>query len=75
MLLFSGDVQAPCLQWAPHALIIAAILYTAKAQYRKFETPEKELRGLSVSVSDLYIPTIGLPILLQENMGTDPGNI
>ena len=33
---------------------------------------EKELRGLSsnfhiyVSVSDLYIPTIDLPILLQE---------
>jgi hypothetical protein len=33
-----------------------------------------ELRGLSmnflcqVTVNDLYIPTIGLPILLQENM-------
>jgi hypothetical protein len=26
-------------------------------------------------VSDLYIPTIGLPFLLQENMWTDPGNI
>jgi hypothetical protein len=26
-------------------------------------------------MSDLYIPTIGLPILLQENMWTDPGNI
>ncbi len=43
--------------------------------------PEKELRGLShnfhihVSVSDLYSPTIGLPILLQENMWTDPRNI
>jgi hypothetical protein len=43
--------------------------------------PEKELCGISpnvhihVSVSDLYIPTIGLPILLQENMWTDPGNI
>jgi hypothetical protein len=43
--------------------------------------PEKEFRGLSpnfriyVSVSDLYIPRIGLPILLQENMRTDPGNI
>jgi hypothetical protein len=43
---------------------------------------EKELHGLSpnfhihvsVSVSDLYIPTIGLPILLQENMWTDLGN-
>jgi hypothetical protein len=34
--------------------------------------PEKEYRGLSLnfhihaSVSDLYIPTIGLPILLEE---------
>jgi hypothetical protein len=43
--------------------------------------PEKELRDLNpicqihVSVSDLYIPTIGLPILLQENMWVDPGNI
>jgi hypothetical protein len=43
--------------------------------------PEKELRGLSpnfhnhVSVSDLYIHTIGLPNLLQENMWTDPLNI
>ncbi len=46
-----------------------------KNQYRKFETnifPEKELRGHSpnfhihVSVSELYIATVGLPILLQE---------
>jgi hypothetical protein len=43
--------------------------------------PEKELRGLStkfhihVSVSELYIPMNGLPILLQENMLTDSGNI
>jgi hypothetical protein len=42
--------------------------------------PEKELRGLSpnfhirVSVIDLYIPTIGLPILLQENKWTHRGN-
>jgi hypothetical protein len=34
--------------------------------------PEKEYRGLSpnfhihVSVSELYIPTIGLPVLLEE---------
>jgi hypothetical protein len=44
--------------------------------------PEKELGDLSpnfhihVSVSGLYVyPLIGLPILLQENMWTDPGNI
>jgi hypothetical protein len=49
--------------------------FTAKIQYRKFETtfPGKELRGYShnsyihVPVSVLYIPLIGLPILLQEN--------
>jgi hypothetical protein len=43
--------------------------------------PEKELRGLSpnlyihVAVSDLYISTISLPILWQENRQTNPGNI
>ncbi len=43
--------------------------------------PGKELRGLSpkfhihVSVSNLYIPRIGLLILLQENMWSDHGNI
>ncbi len=40
-----------------------------------------ELRGLSpnfhvhVSVSDLYIPKIGLPIWLQQIRQTVPGNI
>ncbi len=45
-------------------------------KYQKFETniPRKELRGLSpntyihVSVSYCYIPTIGLPILLQKKV-------
>jgi hypothetical protein len=43
--------------------------------------PEKELRGHSpnsyihVSVSDLYIPTMGLPTLLQEYRWTDRVNI
>jgi hypothetical protein len=43
--------------------------------------PEKQLRGYSpifhihVSVSDLHIPTIDLPILLQENMLTNSENI
>jgi hypothetical protein len=44
---------------------------TAKTEYLKFET---HINGLSpnfhiyMSVSELYIPMIGLPILLQENM-------
>jgi hypothetical protein len=43
--------------------------------------PGKELRGYSpnsynhVSVSDLYIPLIGLPILLQENRWAERGNV
>jgi hypothetical protein len=47
-------------------------------EYSKQIFPEKELRGHSpnfhihVSVNHLYIPTIGLPILLQENMWTYP---
>ena len=42
---------------------------------------EMKLRGLipnsyiHVSVSDLYIPMIDLPIWLQQNRQTDPGNI
>jgi hypothetical protein len=42
---------------------------------------EKKLRGFSlsfhihVSVSDLYIPTFGPPIFLQQNRQTDPRNI
>jgi hypothetical protein len=43
--------------------------------------PEMELRGLvpssyiHVSVSELYIPRIGLPIWLHQNMQADPGNL
>jgi hypothetical protein len=43
--------------------------------------PEQELSEFSpnfhihVSLSDLYIPMFGLPILLQEKLWTDPGNI
>jgi hypothetical protein len=58
--------------------------YTAKTQYRKFKTniprfPGEELRGYSpnpyihVSVSDLYIPLVGLHNLLQENRWTKRG--
>jgi hypothetical protein len=49
--------------------------YTAKNQYRKLETniPRKGIAWpnfhIHVSESDLYIPTIDLPILLQEICG------
>jgi hypothetical protein len=46
-----------------------------KYSYRKgIRSPGPNLY-IHVYVSDLYIPTIGLPILLQENMWTDPGNV
>ncbi len=43
--------------------------------------PEMKLRGLvpnyyiHVSVSYLYIPRIGLPIWLQQNRQTNPGDL
>jgi hypothetical protein len=46
-----------------------------------YEFPEMKLHGLvhnfhiHVSVSDVYISTIFPPILLQQNRGTDRGNI
>jgi len=54
--------------------------YTAKKQYRNKYSQKGIARPQSnfhihVSVSDLYIPTTDLPILLKENMWTDPGNI
>jgi len=59
--------------------LLCTALQRTNTENSKQIFPEKELRGLSpnfhihVSVSDLYIPTIGLPILLQENMRIDPG--
>ncbi len=55
-------------------------LQRTNTEHSKHIFPEKELRGNSpnfhihVSVNDFYIPTIDLPILLQENMGTEPGD-
>ncbi len=46
-----------------------------------YEFPEMKICGLvpnyyiNVSVSALYIPRIGLPLWLQQNRQTDPGNI
>ncbi len=52
--------------------IICLTLQRQNTEISKQIFPEKEYRGLSpnfhihASVSDLYIPTIGLPILLEE---------
>jgi hypothetical protein len=51
---------------------ICAALQRQNAEILKQIFPEKEYRGLSpnfhvhVSVSELYIPTMGLPVLLEE---------
>jgi hypothetical protein len=57
--------------------IIAPALQRQNTEILKQILPEKEYLGLSLSpnfhihasVSDLYIPTIGLPILLEEIWG------
>ncbi len=62
-------------------ICLHSILQRHKTKKSEQIFPEKELRGLSpnfnihVSVSGFYIPTIGLPILLQENMWTNRENI
>jgi hypothetical protein len=53
-------------------ILVAHALQRQNTEILKQIFPEKEYRGLShnshiyASVSDLYIPTIGLPILLEE---------
>jgi hypothetical protein len=59
----------------------AYALQRQNAENLKQIFPEKEYRGLSpnfhihVSVSELYIPTIGLPDVLLEEICRHPGNI
>jgi hypothetical protein len=66
--------------YAVHALPFTTMQRT-NAENSEQLFPEKELSGHSpnfhihVSVSNLCIPTIDLPILLQENMWIDPENI
>jgi hypothetical protein len=63
------------------APLILTTLQRHNTENSKQILPEKELHGhrpnsyIHVSASDLYIPRIGLPILLQENRWTDLGNI
>ncbi len=59
--------------------ILWTVLQKHNTENSKLIFPEKEFCRLSpifhihLSVSDLYIPMIGLPFLLQENMRTDLG--
>jgi hypothetical protein len=63
------SLDLPCLRgWTPQRL----------SENSNQIFPKNKLRGLSpnfhihVSVSDLYIPTVGLSILLQENTVCGP---
>ncbi len=77
---FVNVIVLPFIFMASHAAqyknnCTATALQRHNTKNSKKIFPEKELRGLSpnfhihVPVSDLYIPTIGLPILLQEICG------
>jgi hypothetical protein len=77
-LLCTQGKLAPLLHNSPAStslqasIELRAALQRQNAQISKQIFPEKEYRGLSpnfhihASVSDLYIPKIGLPILLEE---------
>ncbi len=55
-----------------HPQLLYSALQRQNAENLKQMFPEKEYRGFSpnfhihVSVSELYIPTMGLPVLLEE---------
>jgi hypothetical protein len=74
-------ILVPTVLYITELLINVYSVQRTNTENSKQIFPEKELRCHSlnlyihVSVNDLYIPTIDLPILLQENMWTDPGNI
>jgi hypothetical protein len=69
-ILFYGFIC--CYSTENKTLLEGYTLQRQNTEISKQIFPEKEYRGLSpnshihVSVSDLYIPTIGLPILLEE---------
>jgi hypothetical protein len=85
---FSKWILRRVALWSPfqnmdseYILVTAHTLQRHNIKNSKQIFPEKELRGYSlnthihVSVSDLYISLISLPILLQENRWTKRGII
>jgi hypothetical protein len=82
LLKRSSPVASGCKNFCMKECMVAVADATTLQRHNTENVfPEKKLRSLSpnfhihVSVSDLYIPTISLPILLQENMWTGPRNI
>ncbi len=83
VLQYSAKTRVSCAH-DRFMLLPSCIMHALQRQYTENSKQifqEMKLRGLSpnsyihVSVSVLYILTIGLPILLQENMWTDGGNM
>jgi hypothetical protein len=79
-----GQDTSTGLRAAVTLMHVTGVLYTAETQYQKLKTniprrgiarPQSQFTHSCVCERFIYIPTIGLPILLQENMWTDPGNI
>ncbi len=74
-MTLAGDGSCECAPISSQQLCggIAYVLQRHNTENSKQIFTEKELRShspnsyIDVSVGDLYIPTIGLPILLQEN--------
>ncbi len=68
-------------QWESKIKVWFQFMYSQKWNYVASLFPKQNYNVLSpnfhihVSVSNLYIPRLGLPILLQPNRQTDPGNI
>jgi hypothetical protein len=83
MFCWHGDMAYQLLSLFTYLFheVLYCTLQTQNKKNSKHIFPEKELSCFSsishihVSVSDLYIPTIILPILLQENMWTKSGNM
>ncbi len=74
--MFGSTVSIPPLSaiFLSYSVFLCA-LQRQNAENLKEKFPEKEYRGLSpnfyihVSVRELYVPTMGLPILLEEICG------
>jgi|688.fasta_scaffold583544_2 hypothetical protein len=62
-------------QYVVHCIDTIPEIRNKYSQIRNCTTSDPSSTHIHVSVSDLYIPTISLPILLKENRWTDPGNI
>jgi hypothetical protein len=83
-LCIQGSVHTHCIYFfeiQPESQVLEDTLQRHCTENLNQIVPEIKLRGLvpnfyiHVSVRNFYIPRICLPILMQQNRWTDPGNI